>query len=180
MPPAERSSTAGRRLRRHGAGDGLRAHIATLEAWRSSVHCVTSGAKSLGRSGPPTYADAPCHRASCPTSCVPPWPGWLRCCRSTELGERFADAGHELALVGGPGARRVPRPGLAGPRLHHRRPPRRDPGGGPRLGGRALGHRREFGTIGLRKGAYVIEMTTYRADIYDRTSRKPEVMFGTT
>ena len=37
---------------------------------------------------------------------------------------------------------------------------------------------REFGTIGLRKGAHVIEITTYRADTYDRTSRKPEVMFG--
>jgi len=39
---------------------------------------------------------------------------------------------------------------------------------------------REFGTIGLRKGSHTIEVTTYRADTYDRTSRKPEVMFGET
>jgi poly(A) polymerase len=37
---------------------------------------------------------------------------------------------------------------------------------------------REFGTIGVRKGARMLEITTYRADTYDRTSRKPEVMFG--
>ena len=28
---------------------------------------------------------------------------------------------------------------------------------------------REFGTIGLRKGPHQLEITTYRADIYDRT-----------
>ena len=39
---------------------------------------------------------------------------------------------------------------------------------------------REFGTIGLRKGEHHIEITTYRADTYDRTCRKPEVMFGDT
>ena len=39
---------------------------------------------------------------------------------------------------------------------------------------------RAFGTIGLRKGKYLIEVTTYRSDVYDRTSRKPSVTFGTT
>ncbi len=37
---------------------------------------------------------------------------------------------------------------------------------------------RDFGTIGLRKGPAVIEITTYRTDVYDRQSRKPEVAFG--
>jgi poly(A) polymerase len=37
-----------------------------------------------------------------------------------------------------------------------------------------------FGTIGLRKGGHLIEVTTYRSDVYDRTSRKPEVTFGST
>jgi poly(A) polymerase len=37
---------------------------------------------------------------------------------------------------------------------------------------------REFGTIGARMGDDTIEITTYRADKYDRDSRKPEVAFG--
>jgi len=37
---------------------------------------------------------------------------------------------------------------------------------------------RDFGTIGCRKGAWTIEITTYRAERYDPTSRKPEVAFG--
>ena len=37
---------------------------------------------------------------------------------------------------------------------------------------------RDFGTIGARKGADVVEVTTYRADAYDRETRKPVVEFG--
>ena len=37
---------------------------------------------------------------------------------------------------------------------------------------------REFGTIALRKGSAHIEITTYRSDEYDPTSRKPQVRFG--
>ncbi len=37
---------------------------------------------------------------------------------------------------------------------------------------------REFGTIALRKGRDTIEVTTYRADAYDKDSRKPVVAFG--
>lgn len=37
-----------------------------------------------------------------------------------------------------------------------------------------------FGTVGARKGADLFEVTTYRADAYDRTSRKPAVRFGDT
>jgi poly(A) polymerase len=37
---------------------------------------------------------------------------------------------------------------------------------------------RRFGTIGVRIGGYVCEITTYRSDAYDGLSRKPEVQFG--
>lgn len=35
-----------------------------------------------------------------------------------------------------------------------------------------------FGTVGAQKGGYQIEVTTYRSEAYDRTSRKPEVSYG--
>src|SRR5262245_2269110 len=37
---------------------------------------------------------------------------------------------------------------------------------------------REFGTIGCQKGAFRLEITTYRADSYDASSRKPDVVYG--
>lgn len=37
---------------------------------------------------------------------------------------------------------------------------------------------RDFGTIGLRRGTHLIEVTTYRAEAYDPGSRKPVVAFG--
>src|SRR5436305_3797240 len=37
-----------------------------------------------------------------------------------------------------------------------------------------------FGTIGASKGGIQCEITTYRADRYDRVSRNPEVVFGDT
>ena len=36
----------------------------------------------------------------------------------------------------------------------------------------------EFGTVGVRKGDFAAEITTYRADVYDSDSRKPQVNFG--
>jgi poly(A) polymerase len=38
----------------------------------------------------------------------------------------------------------------------------------------------EFGTVGLRKGAAVFEITTYRSESYLPGSRKPEVRYGTS
>ena len=35
-----------------------------------------------------------------------------------------------------------------------------------------------FGTVGLRKGGTVFEITTYRSEQYGRTSRKPAVQYG--
>ena len=37
---------------------------------------------------------------------------------------------------------------------------------------------REFGTIGAKIAGETVEITTYRADRYDGSSRKPEVVFG--
>jgi len=96
----------------------------------------------------------------------------------TDLGSRFVDAGHEIALVGGPV--RDAFLGRVSPDLDL------TTSAGPDqteaiLAGWAdanwdLG--RDFGTIGARKGSHVIEVTTYRADAYDRISRKPVVAFG--
>lgn len=38
----------------------------------------------------------------------------------------------------------------------------------------------EFGTVGIQRQGWRIEITTFRADTYDRDSRKPEVRFGTS
>ncbi len=96
----------------------------------------------------------------------------------TELGDRFATAGHEIALVGGPV--RDAFLGRVSPDLDFTTDARPDAilevVDGWADAQWDIG--REFGTIGLRKGAHQLEITTYRADTYDRTSRKPEVMFG--
>ncbi|MDR0945232.1 MAG: CCA tRNA nucleotidyltransferase [Bifidobacteriaceae bacterium] len=94
------------------------------------------------------------------------------------LGHLFADAGHELALVGGP-VRDL---------LLDRPPSDLDfttsalPDETERLL-RGWGHAvwtvgKRFGTIGARHGGLSVEITTYRADTYDPSSRKPEVRFG--
>ena len=97
-----------------------------------------------------------------------------------ELGALFADAGEELALVGGP-----VRDAMLG-RLHNdldfatsARPDTTE----RLLSGWAdaiWGMGREFGTIGARKGDYQVEITTYRSEKYDPDSRKPDVDFGDT
>lgn len=95
-----------------------------------------------------------------------------------ELGARFATAGHELALVGGP-----VRDAMLG-RQHNdldfatsARPDETE-----RLlkkwAGTTWDMGRAFGTIGCRKGDWVVEVTTYRSETYDPSSRKPEVDFG--
>ncbi len=94
------------------------------------------------------------------------------------LGALFADAGHELHLVGGP-----VRDAMLG-RSHHdldfttsARPEQSE-----RLlkrWGEALWDMgREFGTIGARKGDWVVEVTTYRSETYDPASRNPVVAYG--
>lgn len=97
-----------------------------------------------------------------------------------ELGRAFAAAGHDLAIVGGP-----VRDALLGRATHDldfttdARPDdilrivtpistaQWDIG-------------RAFGTIGARVRGEQVEITTYRADSYDGTTRKPAVEFGDT
>jgi poly(A) polymerase len=100
----------------------------------------------------------------------------------TSIGERFAAAGHELSLVGGP-----VRDALLG-RLSAA--PEADldftTDAHPEavlalLDGFAdttwdVGIR--FGTVGARVHGREVEITTYRAEAYDPESRKPEVDFG--
>ena len=95
-----------------------------------------------------------------------------------DLGSRFAEAGEEIALVGGP-----VRDAMLG-RLHNdldfttsARPEVTE----ALVKGWAdavwdVG--REFGTIGCRRGEYQIEITTYRSEQYDPSSRKPVVDYG--
>ena len=95
-----------------------------------------------------------------------------------ELGSRFTGAGHEIALVGGPvrdillgrGSKDLDFTTSAHPDVIERL-----------LSGWAdhvwdIG--KAFGTIGCRKGEWVLEVTTYRSETYDPTSRKPEVAYG--
>jgi len=97
-----------------------------------------------------------------------------------ELGRLFAAQGHELALVGGPVRDLLL--GRSGNDLDlttDARPERvleivRDWADAVWTIGI------EFGTVGLRKGNRLIEITTYRSESYDPTSRKPEVAYGDT
>jgi poly(A) polymerase len=97
-----------------------------------------------------------------------------------DLGERFAAEGHELALVGGPVRDALlgrPSPDLdfaTSARPEQSEPILRTWGTAHWDVGRA------FGTIGAQLGPVTVEVTTYRSDVYDRTSRKPEVSYGDT
>ncbi len=97
-----------------------------------------------------------------------------------DLGRLFTEAGHELALVGGP-----VRDAMLGRRHNDldfatsARPDQTErllKGWGDALWDMG----RDFGTIGCRKGDWVVEVTTYRSESYDPTSRKPDVAFGDT
>jgi poly(A) polymerase len=97
-----------------------------------------------------------------------------------DVGELFASAGHELAVVGGPVRDAVlGRPGNDWDFATSARPD--DIERIARSWADAVWDvGREFGTIGLRKGDHQLEITTYRTDEYDVASRKPEVQFGDT
>ncbi|SDK02764.1 CCA tRNA nucleotidyltransferase [Nonomuraea jiangxiensis] len=97
-----------------------------------------------------------------------------------ELGRLFAAQGHELALVGGPVRDLLL--GRAGNDLDLTTDARPE---------RVLEIVKswadsvwtigiDFGTVGLRKGNWLIEITTYRSESYDPKSRKPEVIYGET
>jgi poly(A) polymerase len=95
-----------------------------------------------------------------------------------ELGRLFEAAGHELALVGGP-----VRDAMLG-RQHNdldfatSARPEETEKILRKWGDAHWDMGRDFGTIGCRKGDFVVEVTTYRSEAYDPTSRKPVVDFG--
>jgi len=95
-----------------------------------------------------------------------------------ELAGMFAAAGHELALVGGP----VRDAFLGRSTADLDFTTSAHPDETERLlksWARATWDMgRDFGTIGARRGAVVVEVTTFRADSYDGDSRKPAVEFG--
>ncbi|WP_425271713.1 CCA tRNA nucleotidyltransferase [Nocardioides euryhalodurans] len=94
------------------------------------------------------------------------------------LGERFAAAGHALHLVGGPVRdAMLGRQGVDIDLTTSARPEETE-----RLvtgwADAVWDVGRAFGTIGARKGPWQVEITTYRSEEYDPTSRKPDVAFG--
>ena len=97
-----------------------------------------------------------------------------------ELGKIFAEAAHELALVGGP-----VRDAFLGAISHDldfatsARPEETE----RLLATWSSTHwsiGKEFGTIGARHGNVVVEVTTYRSEAYEVGSRKPQVEYGDT
>lgn len=96
------------------------------------------------------------------------------------LADAFQAAGHELALVGGP-----VRDALLGRAVHDldfttdARPDDIARVVAP-IADAVWDVGRKYGTIGARLGDDTVEITTYRSDSYDGTTRKPEVEFGDT
>jgi poly(A) polymerase len=96
------------------------------------------------------------------------------------LAERFAAAGHSLALVGGP-VRDL---------LLSRTSPDLDltTDARPEVVRDLLKDWADtwwevgiaFGTVGARKGDHLVEVTTYRDEVYRHDSRKPDVTYGDT
>jgi poly(A) polymerase len=97
-----------------------------------------------------------------------------------DLGRMFAREGHEIALVGGP-VRDVflgQKPGdldLTTDAIPEE--VLRIVGG---WADKTWTVGIEYGTIGVRKGAAIFEITTYRSEAYDPGSRKPDVTYGTS
>jgi poly(A) polymerase len=96
----------------------------------------------------------------------------------SRLAEAFADAGFELALVGGP-----VRDAFLGREVNDldfatNANPDEILALVKPISDAQWDVGREFGTIAARIGGYTIEITTYRADAYDGETRKPVVAFG--
>lgn len=95
-----------------------------------------------------------------------------------DLGRRFAAAGHELHLVGGPVRDALlGRPGADLDFTTDARPDRvleLLEGWAEACWTTGI----SFGTVGARRAGYQCEITTFRADRYDRISRNPVVAYG--
>jgi poly(A) polymerase len=96
------------------------------------------------------------------------------------LGELFREHGHELAVVGGPVRDVLLGRSAVDVDLTTDAHPQRilDIVDGWADAVWTVGI--DFGTVGMRKGNRHLEVTTYRAESYRESSRKPEVSFGTS
>ena len=97
---------------------------------------------------------------------------------AAEIGRLFARHGHELALVGGP-VRDVflgQRPGDLDLTTDATPDQVLEMTKGWADKTWTIGI--AFGTVGLRKGNELFEITTYRSEQYERTSRRPDVQYG--
>jgi poly(A) polymerase len=97
-----------------------------------------------------------------------------------DLANRFAERGHALALVGG--SVRDALLGRLGQDLDFATDARPE-----EILAAVTGWAKNtwttginFGTVGLERDEWRLEITTYRAEAYDRTSRKPTVDYGTS
>ncbi|NYT93649.1 CCA tRNA nucleotidyltransferase [Salinispora sp. H7-4] len=97
-----------------------------------------------------------------------------------ELGRRFASAGHELHLVGG--SVRDALLGRLGDDLDFCTDAQPDETLRIVRGwAEAIWETgREFGTIGVQRDGLRLEITTFRAEVYDQVSRNPAVQYGTS
>ncbi len=97
-----------------------------------------------------------------------------------ELAGQFSQAGHRLALVGGPV--RDAALGRTSPDLDFTTDAR--PETTERIlcawGDACWDIGKAFGTVGARRGDMIAEVTTYRSESYDPASRKPDVVYGDT
>lgn len=97
-----------------------------------------------------------------------------------DLGRLFAQHGHELALVGGPVRdvflRRTHSDLDLTTDAHPERVLEITKAWADAIWEVGIA----FGTVGLRKGDVILEVTTYRSERYDPGSRKPAVAYGTS
>ncbi|HEV7742015.1 MAG TPA: CCA tRNA nucleotidyltransferase [Pseudolysinimonas sp.] len=94
------------------------------------------------------------------------------------LAQRFADAGHEFALVGGPVRDAFLGRVVSDLDFTTDATPDQILAIVAPVADAHWDIGREFGTIGARLGDETVEITTYRSDSYDGATRKPVVEFG--
>ncbi len=95
-----------------------------------------------------------------------------------ELGQLFADAGHELYLVGGSVRDALLDRKVTDLDFTTDARPERVQQVVRRWADGLWDTGIEFGTVGIGKGDERLEVTTFRADAYDRVTRNPDVQFG--